>query len=321
MADADRIAALEAQVAALSARLDAGVRRGRPSAEDATDEPLDRRALLRRSGIALAGLAAAPLLLADPAAAATGNPVVAGSPTNAANPGDVTRLSAANHAKPVLEVVNTDTGATSDAAQPIVRLSSASAERSVSAVVGDRGDLAISDGFFLNFAHTGAATGDPDVAWGNVFTSQFANFVEVLATPRRILDTRTGAGTSGNTSKRAGGSELVVDLSGIVVDGLAVFGNLTVTEPEGNGFLATYPASRPNPLTSSINYSRAQTIANFALVGLSDDSFTIFTSQRTHIIFDVVAVLVYDAGQVDTTAVASASPTQATRAHRTAHRP
>lgn len=318
MAEADRIAALESQVAALTARLDAATRPSRSTQDvaavpDAT--PIDRRALLRRSGFAIAGLAAAPLLLAEPAAAATGDNVVAGSLTNSANPGDVTRLSAANVDKPVLEVANTDPGTTSNAAQPILRLTSASAARPVSTTIGDRGDLAISDDFFLNFAHTGAATGDADVLWGNVYTSQFANFLEVLTAPRRVLDTRTGAGTAGSTAKRSAGSELVVDLSTIVVDGLAVFGNLTVTEPEGSGFLSTYPDVRPQPLTSSINFSRAQTIANFALVGLSADSFTIYTSQRTHIIFDVVGVVVFDAGQVDTTSAA------AVRAARAAHRP
>lgn len=309
--DADRIAALEAQVAALTARLDAA-RRATHSVDDRAS--LDRRTMLRRGGFALAGLAAAPLVLTEPAAAATGNPVTAGA-TTSANPGDVTVLTAANPDEPVLEVVNTDPGVTTSGAQPVIRLTSASATRPVGAQIGDRGDLAISDDFFLNFAHTGASTGDAQVLWGNVYTSQFANFVEILTQPRRVLDTRTGAGTSGSTAKRSAGSETVVNLSGIVVDGLAVFGNLTVTEPEGGGFLSTYPAVRPNPLTSSINFSRSQTIANFALVGLVDDAFTIFTSQRTHIIFDVVGVLVYDAGQVDTTSAAGV------RASRTAHRP
>ena len=311
MSDAARIAALEAQVAALTARLDraAGVPSTAPVVESAT--PIDRRAMLRRGGAVLAGLAAAPLLLAEPAAAATGDTLLIGAMTNTATAGDVTRLSAANAGKPVLELTNTDSGVTANVAQPVLRLSSASAARPVGATTGDRGDLAISDEIFLNFAHTGAASGDPEVLWGNVYTSQFANFVEVLPQPRRVLDTRDGTGTAGSTAKRAGGSQTEVDLSGLVVDGLAVFGNLTVTGPEGSGFLATYPSVRPDPLTSSINYVRSQTVANFALVGLTGDAFTIFTSQRTHIVFDVVGFLVFDVGQVDTAAVAGAPAARA----------
>ncbi len=110
MADADRIAALEAQVAALTARLDAANTR-RPDAHGPdSGTTIDRRAMLRRSGFAIAGLAAAPLLLAEPAAAATGNPVNAGA-TTSANNGDVTKLTASNLGKPVLEVANTEAGA------------------------------------------------------------------------------------------------------------------------------------------------------------------------------------------------------------------
>lgn len=318
MPDADRLAALEAQVAVLTARLDQAARTPTAVPSPADDAPLDRRRMLRLGGAALAGLAAAPLLLADPAAAATGETLLIGSPANAANPGDVTRLSAANAGKPVLELSNTDAGATADAAQPVLRLSSTSATRPVGATTGDRGDLAISDEIFLNFAHTGAASGDAEVLWGNVYTSQFANFVEILDQPRRVLDTRDGTGTFGSAGKRFSNSEVTVDVSSLVVDGLAVFGNLTVTGPEGSGFLATYPDVRPDPLTSSINYVRAQTIANFALVGLLGDAFTIFTSQRTHIIFDVVGFLVFDVGQVDTSSVATApAPRAAMRARRT----
>ncbi|HVE63856.1 MAG TPA: hypothetical protein VNB94_08660 [Mycobacteriales bacterium] len=310
MDDSARIAALEAQVAALAARLD---RPGSPVAvvSDAEALPLDRRAMLRRGGAVLAGLAAAPLLLAEPAAAATGDSLVLGSTTNTATNGDVTRLSAANAGKPVLEVSNTDAGAAAAAAQPVLRLTSASAARPIAATVGDRGDLAIADEIFLNFAHTGAASGDRDVLWGNVFTSQFANFIEILPQPQRILDTRDGTGRLGSTLKRPGGSETIVDVSGLVVEGLAVFGNLTVTGPDGSGFLATYPGVRPNPLTSSINYVRGQTVANFALVGLTGDAFKIFTSQQTHIVFDAVGFLVFDVGQVDTAAVAGSPAARA----------
>ncbi len=171
--------------------------------------------------------------------------------------------------------------------------------------MGDRGDLAVSDDFFLNFAHTGVASGDTDVLWGNVYTSAYASFVEMLASPRRVLDTRTGLGAP-SAGKRDAGSELDVDLSDLVIDGVAVLGNLTVTEPEGSGFLATYPDVKPSPLTSSLNYNRAQTIANFALVGLAADVFTIYTSQRAHIVFDAIGLLVYDSGRANPTVTAAA---------------
>lgn len=86
--------------------------------------------------------------------------------------------------------------------------------------------------------------------------------------PVRVLDTRTGTGAA----KRpvASGTRLRLNLAGKVpADTAAVVLNVTVTQPTGNGWLAAYPDTTAKPGTSSLNFTRGQTVANQVIVPLN----------------------------------------------------
>jgi hypothetical protein len=68
-----------------------------------------------------------------------------------------------------------------------------------------------------------------------------------------------------------------------------VFGNLTVTQPEGEGFTTAYPCSEGRPLASNNNYLPGQTTPNFAVVRAdSGGDLCVYTLARSHVIWDQV---------------------------------
>jgi hypothetical protein len=97
----------------------------------------------------------------------------------------------------------------------------------------------------------------------------------------RVLDTR-------NTGKVAAGGTVRIHVSD--TPGATVLGNLTVTQPDGNGFTTAYPCADGRPLASNNNYGVGQTIPNFAVVR-SDQSgdICVFTLASSHLIWDQVA--------------------------------
>jgi hypothetical protein len=247
----------------------------------------NRRHFLHRAAAATAGLAV--VSRSTGAHAATGDPIVAGS-TTASSSGDVTELVGDALRRAVFVVSNLATAAV---AQPILKLRSATAANPVDPSTGDRGDLAISDHHHLQFAHTGPATGHKLTSWGKVYTSFFANFLRFEESPIRAVDTR--AGTGAPARMLGAGSEIVVDLAHIEDRAIAVVGNLTVTGPEGSGFLSVYADQRSNPMTSALNFQSGETVANFAIIRLSAGSkFKIFSSVSAHVVFDVTGFVVSD---------------------------
>jgi hypothetical protein len=343
--DDARIAALEAQVARLTARLDSR------STQDLTDATYDRRALLRRSGLAaLAGLGAAaavPTVLASGASAANGDPVAAGGTTTA------TTTTTLNGNVPNGEVLRLANTATPDIdAHPVLNLAPQAGLADAPSNVGDAGDLLVGDyiqapdansdgGTFLYYAHTGPVTGGTnDVYWGNVYTSQFASFIELLPEPVRVLETRTRLGGIGKMEANTrvlvnlgqdtfGGNLAAAGLAkqtapaNLVLGGLGVIGNLTVVAPEGTpGHLTVYPGFQngstagQQPTTSNLNFTKGQTLANFQIVGLNAfDSFVIWTGRKADILFDVIGFIVPDIGRVgaETSGGAQGGGAQASR--------
>lgn len=299
---AERVAALERQVAELTARL-------------APAEPrYDRRTLLRRGGAALAGVAGAvalPAVVPSAAHAADGDPLLLGRANDATS---TTGLSGGTATTPALQVANrAPAGAY---AAPAVRLVPGAGPDGLDPATTGAGDLA-SSGDLLWYGHVSGGTGAGVV--GAVYTSAFANHLEFLAEPRRVLDTRAGGVTdeSGNPNDRGtrivaaqrdsdgrlrSGTSLVLDLSGLVRDGAGIFANLTVVAPAGSGFLTAYPTPDGQPRTdgldrpaaSNLNYVRGTpSLANFALVRLgSGGRISIFTTTTAHVLLDVSAVSV-----------------------------
>ena len=114
-----------------------------------------------------------------------------------------------------------------------------------------------------------------------------------LTAPARLLDTRglpTADGQGSGGGKLPVGGVLTLKVGGRVGLGAnttsAVL-NVTVTEPEGPGFITVYPCSQPRPLASSLNFTPGQTIPN-AVVSKLDGNGNVcfFASGRTHLVVD-----------------------------------
>jgi hypothetical protein len=78
-----------------------------------------------------------------------------------------------------------------------------------------------------------------------------------LPAPTRVLDTRTGAGR-----KVAAGVETrIIDDQGPA----DIVANVTVTEPDGPGFLTIYPCGTSLPVASNINFAHGEVVANLTI--------------------------------------------------------
>ncbi len=101
----------------------------------------------------------------------------------------------------------------------------------------------------------------------------------------RLLDSRDGTG--GVLRKLRAGETVELPLP----SGKASVLNVTVTEPEGPGWVTAFPCGGTRPLTSNLNFSAGQTVANLVLAlptrVLGAGIRTCFyTSQATHLIVD-----------------------------------
>jgi hypothetical protein len=109
--------------------------------------------------------------------------------------------------------------------------------------------------------------------------------------PTRILDTRTGNGAP--AAPLGPGSTLTVQVSGRggipATNVAAVVLNVTVTNTTGNSWLIVYPTADPQPLSSNLNWTHGQTLANLLEVGLGDSGQLNIYNQAatTDVIFDV----------------------------------
>lgn len=113
----------------------------------------------------------------------------------------------------------------------------------------------------------------------------------VAATPARVLDTRTGTGTSRAGAVSAGGtvSLKVTGVGGVPSAGVkAVMLTLTVDSPQGEGYETAYPSGAVRPVASNLNYTTGRAVANSVLAKVgSDGTVRLFTSKGSHLIADV----------------------------------
>jgi hypothetical protein len=130
-------------------------------------------------------------------------------------------------------------------------------------------------------------------------TSGATGGLRQLATPRRILDTRTGVGVrDAPAGPLAGQSTLNVVVAGgdttVPADAVAVAVNLTLTEQTEPTYLTVYPkptnASIGPPLASNVNAVPGEHRANLVIVGVgADREMRIYNSGgRAHVVADVV---------------------------------
>lgn len=105
---------------------------------------------------------------------------------------------------------------------------------------------------------------------GTVDCSQPANASRVvaLASPTRVLDTRSGTGAA----RGAVTGGVTIDLSSSVpASATAVLLNVTVTRATARSYVVAYPAGTSRPGTSNVNVEPGQTQANEATVALPAD--------------------------------------------------
>ena len=115
----------------------------------------------------------------------------------------------------------------------------------------------------------------------------------VPVNPTRVLDTRKGTG-DGTVGMISGGHSVafsvVNGVSGAPAAGeiTAVVLNVTVTEPEANGYVSVYPDGTAVPKSSNLNYRTGENVPNSTtvMVGL-DGKVDLYTSATTHLLADV----------------------------------
>jgi hypothetical protein len=111
--------------------------------------------------------------------------------------------------------------------------------------------------------------------------------------PARLLDTRKPIGVP-TIAKLTAGDTLVLQVTGRggvpAADVAAATLNVTVTEPEGPGFVTAYPCDHARPTASNLNFVGGQTVPNLVTVRLSAaGTLCLFTSATTHLVADVAA--------------------------------
>lgn len=112
--------------------------------------------------------------------------------------------------------------------------------------------------------------------------------VRFLASPQRVYDSRDGGG-----APFAGNSTRTIPITskpiGVPANARGIVSNLTVTSTTDVGFLSAYPAGEARPLSSSLNWSAGQTVANSASVRLgSGGQISLYVERsEAHVIVDV----------------------------------
>ena len=110
-------------------------------------------------------------------------------------------------------------------------------------------------------------------------------------TPCRVYDSRSGAAL-------ASGSTTVISVAaagcGIPSNARAVAGNLTVVNPDNQGFVTLFPGNYPLPVTSTINYVGGVVRANSVVMPMASDGSgtlalfaTVAGSGSVHVVLDV----------------------------------
>jgi hypothetical protein len=119
--------------------------------------------------------------------------------------------------------------------------------------------------------------------------------------PARLLDTRKPIGVP-SIGKLGAGQTLVLQVAGrgdVPADNVAAATlNVTVTEPDGAGFVTAYPCDRDRPTASNLNFVAGQTVPNLVTVRLSaSGTLCLFTSATTHLVADIAAWYSVDTAQ------------------------
>ena len=113
-----------------------------------------------------------------------------------------------------------------------------------------------------------------------------------LATPVRLLDTRSGASgcvtaTGAIAANTTWTQPARTACSTIPANATAIIGNITVV-PSGPGFLTLFPSDATQPTVANSNFKAGEVTNNFFTVGLgADGGFKLFSSATTDVIIDL----------------------------------
>ena len=101
-----------------------------------------------------------------------------------------------------------------------------------------------------------------------------------LPVPARVLDTRNGLA-----------HKVMPGVETLLVDGYpdgAVVANVTVTDPDGPGFLTVYPCGTKPPVTSNLNFVQGDVVANLTIARPgAGGGVCAVVSAPTHVVVDV----------------------------------
>ncbi len=274
---------------------------------------IGRRRLLRRAGGVAAGAAGAAVVGAavapSPAAAATGGNLVLGQANDAGT--NATSVTVNSSTASTLELSNAATssyGSIDYVGAQLRLVPPPASQNPQSPYYGEPGAITLTSNFQL---WMGSEPGRAD----QLYTSATANQLAPI-TPTRILDTRIAGGRTsvmdpiGNldsSGRLIGGHAIHVDLSSLVMWGIAVHANLTVVLPVNQGFASLLPGALTfagEPATSNLNYMPGAIVPNAAMSAItvwetSNDVVQIFSTSTTHVLLDVFAFTVNLPGQIN----------------------
>jgi hypothetical protein len=281
----DRITELESELAALKAEI-----RGH---DKSSEEPVARRALLRKTGAAIAGVAAGGYVLsqASPAAAADTDPITIGS---AINTGTLPTVLNTTGNPRVMFLVNDSGFAAGDSSVPAALAGWGDGDRygiyawgqdTPGLYAASGGEAVASIQLIDRSAPPNAGT--HEVGELQMLTNGRLTVCSVAGTPgtwssvglnpltpTRFLDTRSNVGLTG---KQGAGDAGVRNLTiaGTTVSGVtiptsarAIAANITVTNPTSGGFVTLWNAGVARPDASNVNFTPGLTVANFAILPL-----------------------------------------------------
>jgi len=268
--------------------------------EPRSDAAVDRRFLLR-GGAVLAGAAGVTVIgaaLAPTAQAADGQFAVVGQANTADS---TTSLTIADGGAAALSLVNTN--------GPSLQLNSVGQEYLGDLDVGEIVNTDIGPDIGVDYGQ-GAET--DFLATGNDLDGLPT---PIAIDPERLLDTRRASGrerivqASSSTAITSEGKLRAGQWIDVAIDTAesdfalsAVFVNAAVIGPAKNGWLIVYPPSDTPPSTSTINFRAGVSLANaaFVAVGIHEGDYVvrIWTSQTTHLLFDLSGAVVGAPNQV-----------------------
>lgn len=105
-------------------------------------------------------------------------------------------------------------------------------------------------------------------------------------TPRRILDTRAGLGTT-IAGTAVAGSAIPITIPPDATSAVAVALNVTITDPAGDGYATVYPCGITLPLASNVNFGVGQTVPNLVIAKPgADGQVCVVTNVAANVVVD-----------------------------------